>query len=187
MPTSRPTIREPPLVDDPTQDVVGNFPLIFAPKSAALQTDDNGSPGIVDPGDVAALHDHGLQQRHGPRDGHRPVRRGAGRNVTYVADSTTLNGEPVGQPDSGNFPLFNRVPISSADLTPPLPDILEGVINPGESAVVQFDMQVNAGTPSGTLITNQATVYSSRGTEHVLTDGDGNPADRSGTDRGRRR
>jgi uncharacterized repeat protein (TIGR01451 family) len=37
--------------DDPTRDVVGSFPLLFAEKSAALQVD-NGSPGIVDPGDV---------------------------------------------------------------------------------------------------------------------------------------
>ena len=37
--------------DDPTRDVVGNFPLLFAPKTAALQID-NGTPGIVDPGDT---------------------------------------------------------------------------------------------------------------------------------------
>jgi uncharacterized repeat protein (TIGR01451 family) len=37
--------------DDPTRDVVGNFPLLFAPKSAALAVD-NGTPGIVDPGDT---------------------------------------------------------------------------------------------------------------------------------------
>jgi uncharacterized repeat protein (TIGR01451 family) len=67
------------------------------------------------------------------------------------------------------------LPISSSDLTPPLPGIGEGVLSPGESAVVQFDMQVNAGTPRGTLITNQATVYSEE-VANLLTDGDGNPA-----------
>ena len=35
--------------DDPTRDVVGNYPLLFAEKSAALQVDGD-SPGIVDPG-----------------------------------------------------------------------------------------------------------------------------------------
>ena len=40
-----------PVVDDPTRDVVGNFPLLFAARSAALQVD-TGSPGIVDPVDV---------------------------------------------------------------------------------------------------------------------------------------
>ena len=39
-----------PEVNDPTRNVVGNFPVIYAEKSAALQVD-NGSPGIVDPGD----------------------------------------------------------------------------------------------------------------------------------------
>ena len=40
-----------PVPDDPTQDIVGNLPLLFAPKSAELLVD-NGSPGIVDPGDT---------------------------------------------------------------------------------------------------------------------------------------
>ena len=40
-----------PIPDDPTRDVVGSTPLLFAPKSAALLVD-AGSPGIVDPGDV---------------------------------------------------------------------------------------------------------------------------------------
>jgi uncharacterized repeat protein (TIGR01451 family)/fimbrial isopeptide formation D2 family protein len=159
--------------DDPTRDVVGSFPLLFAEKSAALQVD-NGSPGIVDPGDVLrytiTVYNNGSVAAtvvelfdNVPAD------------VTYVADSTTLNGLPAGQPDSGSFPLEARLPISSSDLTPPLPGIGEGVLSPGESAVVQFDMQVNAGTPRGTLITNQATVYSEE-VANLLTDGDGNPA-----------
>ncbi len=161
------------VIDDPTMDVVGNYPLLFAPKSAALQID-NGSPGIVDPGDVLrytiTVYNNGTVPATAT-----DLYDAVPADVTYVADSTTLNGEPVGQPDSGNFPLFQRVPISSADLTPPLPGILEGVINPGESAIVQFDMQVNAGVAAGTLITNQATVYSAE-LPNLLTDGDGNPA-----------
>jgi uncharacterized repeat protein (TIGR01451 family)/fimbrial isopeptide formation D2 family protein len=159
--------------DDPTQDVVGNFPLLFAPKAAALQID-NGSPGIVDPLDTLRytiqIYNNGavpatLAQLADlvPND------------VTYVADSTTLNGEPVGQPDGGVFPLTNRIDVSSTDLTPPLPGAAEGVLSPGESAVVQFDMQVNAGVAAGTLITNQAVVYTGE-LPNVLTDGDGNPA-----------
>ena len=34
------------IVDDPTQDVVGNFPLLFAPKSAPLRIE-VGPPGLV--------------------------------------------------------------------------------------------------------------------------------------------
>ena len=37
--------------DDPTRDVVGNEPLLFAAKLAAL-SGDNNSNGFIDPGDV---------------------------------------------------------------------------------------------------------------------------------------
>jgi uncharacterized repeat protein (TIGR01451 family) len=161
------------VVDDPTQDVVGNFPLLFAPKSAALAVD-NGSPGIVDPGDTLR---YTIQIYN---NGAVPATQAqladlVPNDVTYVPDSTMLNGEPVGVPDGGAFPLSNRIDVSSADLTPPLPGGSEGVLTPGESAVVQFDMQVNAGVPTGTLITNQALVYTAE-LPNLLTDGDGNAA-----------
>ena len=86
--------------DDPTRDVVGNFPLLFAEKSAVLQVD-NGSPGVVDPLDVLrytiTVYNNGSVPAtmvelfdNVPAD------------VTYVADTTTLNGLPVGQPDGRN-------------------------------------------------------------------------------------
>jgi uncharacterized repeat protein (TIGR01451 family)/fimbrial isopeptide formation D2 family protein len=40
-----------PIVDDPTRDVVGNAPALWAEKTVALLVDE-GTPGIVDPGDV---------------------------------------------------------------------------------------------------------------------------------------
>ena len=159
--------------DDPTRDVVGAYPLLFAPKTAALQVD-AGSPGIVDPGDVLrytiTVYNNGTVPATIAE-----LYDAVPANTTYVPDSTTLNGEPAGQPDNGVFPLENRLPVSSADLTPPLPGQGEGVINPGESAVVQFDLQVNAGVAPGTLITNQATVYTDE-LPNLFTDGDGNPA-----------
>src|SRR6185436_7689651 len=82
-------------------------------------------------------------------------------NTTYVANSTILNGSPVGQPDNGVSPLASRINISS--------------IAPGSTAVLQFDLRVNPGTPAGTQISNQA-VVSSAGMPQLLTDGDGNPA-----------
>jgi len=161
------------LPDDPTRDVVGNFPLLFAPKSAALQVD-AGSPGVIDPGDVVrytiTMYNNGTVPATQVR-----LIDFVPNDTTYVADSVTLNGLPVGQPDGGVFPLEAGIHVSSADLTPPLPGVGEGVLNPGESAVVQFDMQVNAATPPGTLIINQATVYSAE-RPNLLTDGDGNPA-----------
>ncbi|NIR38516.1 MAG: hypothetical protein GWN79_15250, partial [Actinobacteria bacterium] len=77
-----------------------------------------------------------------------------------VPNSTLLNGLPVGQPDGGVSPLASGIDISSSDLTPPLPGPGAGTISPGEVAVLQFDLVVNAGTPAGTLISNQAVVSS---------------------------
>ena len=159
--------------DDPTIDVVGNFPVIFAPKTAEL-VNDLGSPGIVDPGDtlrytITVYNNGTVPATAADLTDVVPV------NTTYVEDTVTLNGEPVGQPDAGVFPLIDGIDISSADLTPPVPGEGEGIINPGEAAVVRFDVIVDAGVAPGTLITNQATVYSMESGD-VLTDGDGNPA-----------
>jgi uncharacterized repeat protein (TIGR01451 family) len=158
--------------DDPTRDVVGNFPLLFAPKTAALQVD-GSSPGIIDPLDVLrytiTVYNNGtVPATAADLTDVVPV------NTTYVAGSTTLNGIAVADGANGS-PLLDGLPISSADLTPPLPGDGEGVLNPGQSAVVQFDLQVDAGVAAGTLITNQAVVYSLE-VASTLTDGDGNPA-----------
>ncbi len=160
--------------DDPTIDIVGNLPLLFAPKSAELLVD-MGSPGIVDPGDVLRYTITVYNNSLVIPATNAYLTDGVPANTTYLEDTTTLNGEPAGQPDAGTFPLENGLPISSADLTPPLPDGGDGYLTPGEAAVVQFDVMVDAGTPTGTLITNQA-VVSSTEIPTVLTDGDGNPA-----------
>ena len=96
-------------------------------------------------------------------------------NTTYVEDSTLLNGLPVGQPDGGVSPLASSVDISSSDLTPPLPGAGAGTISPGATAVLQFDLRVDDGTPEGTLIINQAVVESTE-LPDLLTDGDGDPS-----------
>ncbi len=159
--------------DDPTQDIVGNYPLLFAPKSAELLID-GSSPGIVDPGDTLRYTITIYNNGSVPATAVELI-DAVPNDVTYVPDSVTLNGLPVGQPDGGVFPLIAGIPVSSADLTPPLPGAGEGILNPGQSAVVQFDMQVNPAVPAGTLIVNQATVYSAE-RPNLLTDGDGNPA-----------
>jgi uncharacterized repeat protein (TIGR01451 family) len=136
--------------DDPTIDVVGDSPLLFAAKSAALLVD-QGSPGVVDPGDV--LHYTITVTNNGavPATG-VVLSDGVPANTTYVADSTTLNGLR-GATDSS--PLAAGIPISSADLTPPLPGAGAGTINPLQSAVLGFDLRVNDGVPGGTLIVNR--------------------------------
>ncbi|HVS23819.1 MAG TPA: hypothetical protein VMU03_08870, partial [Gammaproteobacteria bacterium] len=162
-----------PTVNDPTRDVVGRVPLLYAEKSAALQVDST-SPGIVDPGDVLRytirIHNNGKIPAT-----HVVLRDVVPANTTYVADSMTLNGLPIGRPDNGVSPLIVGLDVSSSNLTPPLPGLGAGTVSPGEMAVVQFDLRVNDGVPPGTLITNQATVGSAE-MPNVLTDGDGNPA-----------
>jgi uncharacterized repeat protein (TIGR01451 family)/fimbrial isopeptide formation D2 family protein len=161
------------IVDDPTRDVVGNFPLLFAEKSAELLVD-AGSPNIVDPGDVLrytiTVYNNGTVPATMVE-----LFDNVPANTTYLDDTTTLNGEAVGRPDGGVFPLAARLPISSADLTPPLPGADEGVLSPGEAATVQFDLAVDANVPTGTLIVNQAIVYTSE-LANLLTDGDGDPS-----------
>ena len=81
---------------------------------------DEGTPGLVDPGDVLhytiTVHNSGAVAATGVT-----LADSVPANTTYVADSLTLNGLPVGRPDGGVSPLVAGIPISSADLTPPLP------------------------------------------------------------------
>jgi uncharacterized repeat protein (TIGR01451 family) len=162
-----------PIVSDPTRDIVGYLPLIYAEKRAALEVD-GGTPGVIDPNDVLrytiTVYNLGTAAATGVA-----LRDQVPANTTYVADSTTLNGLPVARPDGGSSPLIAGLPISSSDLTPPVPAAGQGTLSVGATATIQFDLRVNAGVPAGTLISNQATVYSDQ-LPQQLTDGDGNPA-----------
>ncbi len=75
-------------------------------------------------------------------------------NATYIADTTTLNGSPVGQPDGGISPLVAGIDVSSSDLPPPTPG--NGTITVGETATITFDVLLNPVISSGTVVTNQA-------------------------------
>ena len=161
------------VADDPTRDVVGNLPLLFAEKSAALQVDAT-SPGIVDPGDTLRytilVHNNGTVSATIAE-----LADTTPNDTTYMANTLTLNGEPVGVPDGGVFPLATGIAIGTSNLTPPLPALGAGILTPGEIATIQFDVLVNPGTPAGTLIINQATVTTEEAGA-LLTDGDGDPA-----------
>ncbi len=148
-----------PVINDPTRDVVGNLPLMYAEKLVALRTD-NATPGVVDPLDTLRYTIRIYNNGKAPAT-QVVLRDNVPQYTSWVANSLTLNGQPVGQPDGGVSPLIAGINI--------------GTLNPGQVAVVQFDLQVNAGTASGTLISNQATVASA-GLPPLLTDGDGNPA-----------
>ena len=146
------------VLNDPTLDIVGNLPLVDVQKTVALQVD-NGTIGIVDPGDTLrytiTLSNSGAIPATGiSLTDATPI------NTTYVANSVLLNGLPVNQPDAGISPLIAGIDVSSSDLTPPLPAPGNGVLSPGGSAEVTFDVQVNGGVPTGTVISNQGFVAS---------------------------
>jgi uncharacterized repeat protein (TIGR01451 family) len=148
-----------PVPNDPTRDIVGARPPLYAEKHAVLFTD-LGSPGIVDPGDVLRYTITIKNSATIPVTG-VVLKDPVPANTTYVANSTLLNGQPVGQPDGGAAPLAAGINV--------------GTIAAGATAVVQYDMRVNLGTPAGTQIINQA-VVSSTGLPNLLTDSSGNPA-----------
>jgi uncharacterized repeat protein (TIGR01451 family) len=141
-----------PIVNDPTRDIAGNLPLLYAEKRVALSVD-VGTPGIVDPGDVLR-YTITVQNSAGISATGVILRDNVPANTTYVENSTLLNGAPAG-------PLASGINI--------------GTIAARTTAVVLFDVRVNAGIPAGTLIRNQAVVDSVELSD-VFTDGDGNPA-----------
>jgi len=159
--------------NDPTRDIVGSLPLVYAEMRVALSVD-RGSPGIVDPGDVLR---YTITARNSAEIAATSVviRDSVPANTTYVANSTVLNGLPVGQPDGGVSPLASGIPTSSSDLTPPLPASGAGKLSAGGSSLIQFEVRVNDGTPARTVISTQAIVNSAELSD-ILTDGDGNPA-----------
>ncbi|MGD8559622.1 MAG: OmpA family protein, partial [Gammaproteobacteria bacterium] len=145
-----------PIVNDPTRDIVGALPLVDAMKTVQLY-DNATTPGVVDPGDTLrytiTVSNYGSVEASGVT-----LTDDVPADTTYVADSVLLNGLPVGQPDSGVSPLIAGIPISSDDLTPPVPGV--GYLSPGGTATITFDVTVNAMTPSGTIISNQGFVSS---------------------------
>lgn len=144
--------------DDPTRDVIGNQPLIDALKTVSIAID-NGTVGILDPGDIIRYTI--TINNIGAADATIVTFTDAvPANTTYTPDSVTLNGLPVGQPDTGVSPLIAGIDVSSSNLTPPLPGVGGGIISRGESAVITFDVEVDALTPVGTIISNQGFVDS---------------------------
>ena len=163
------------LKDDPTQDVVGNMPIIDAQKTVEIVVD-NGIAGQVDVGDILrytiVIANTGIADATGV-----VLTDALPANTAYSANSSKLNGITLA--DNNGLPLAAGIDISSSDLTPPLPDSAEGTLQPGQAATVEFDVQVvDPSLPSpplaaGTLISNQGFV-SSNELPVEPTDEDGN-------------
>lgn len=152
-----------PAVNDPTRNIVGNLPLLYTLKTVEIFTD-NGSAGIVDPGDVLRYtlvtnNSGAISATVVTLTDNVPA------NTTYIADSLRLNGLATGS-DGGILPLTTGLLVNSAD------NPGAGIISAGETAEVTFEVQVNAGTTTGTLISNQGTVSSAE-LQSGLTDVDG--------------
>jgi len=158
--------------DDPTLNVVGNFPLLVAQKVVAIQADYNGN-GILDPGDVLRYTITISNLAAIPATG-VVFTDSVPLNTTYVPEinalgvpivgGTTLNGVII--PDGGVSPLIAGIGVESP-ASPP------GTIVAHGSAVITFDVQVNVGVATGTVISNQGNVTSVE-LPNELTDADGN-------------
>jgi uncharacterized repeat protein (TIGR01451 family)/fimbrial isopeptide formation D2 family protein len=146
-------------VDDPTLDVVGRLPLIDVLKTVEI-SNDLLNVGVVDPGDT--LRYTITATNFGPVPASGVVLTDATPAFTaYVAGSTTLNGEAVADlPAADPSPLAAGLDISSTDLAPPLPAAGNGVLSPGQAAVVIFEVTVDATAPLGAVISNQGFVAS---------------------------
>ena len=155
-----------PIPDDPTRNIVGNLPLLYAQKTVQIY-EDFGSPGIVDPGDglrySIVINNFGAIPATG-----MVLTDAVPANTTYVADSLRLNGVSIG-PDGGVLPLIAGLPVQSSD------NPGAGIVSAGQNAVITFEARVNAGVPTGTLITNQGSVTSNE-LPPEATDADGVPS-----------
>jgi len=154
------------VVDHEDAHTVTVVALLYADKAAVLQVD-GSSPGIVDAGDVLRYTVRVYNNGSLPLT-QAVLRDSVPTNTTYVANTTTLNGAAVGQPDGGVSPLVAGLDVRS-------PGAAAGTMAPGQVAVVTFDLRVNDGVPPGTIIVNQAIVDTAE-LPNLLTDGDGNPA-----------
>jgi uncharacterized repeat protein (TIGR01451 family)/fimbrial isopeptide formation D2 family protein len=150
----------------PATATIGNLPLLYAHKTARIY-EDSSSRGIVDPGDVLrytiVLSNSGAVPATGV-----VLTDTVPDNTAYLANSLRLNGAPVGS-DGGVFPLTAGLSVQSSD------NPGAGIVSPGESAVVTFEVRVNDGVPTGTLIINQGRITSTE-LPPGATDADGIPS-----------
>jgi uncharacterized repeat protein (TIGR01451 family)/fimbrial isopeptide formation D2 family protein len=154
---------------DPTQDVIGNLPILDVQKTAMLLTD-GGVADQVDPGDTLRYSFVISNAGSIPSTG-VVLTDNVPANTSYVANSVRLNGIAIADTVAGTSPLIAGVDISSADLTPPLPTPGNGTVNASRSATLTFDVVVTGA--SGQLISNQATL-SSNELPFEPSDADGN-------------
>ncbi|HEX5055534.1 MAG TPA: hypothetical protein VFX02_03465 [Gammaproteobacteria bacterium] len=150
--------------DDPTQDTVGSGVNVDALKTAAVVT---GGDAVPDTGETLRYTIVIVNRGNTAANNVRLI-DAVPAGTAFVSGSVTLNGIAV--PDTGTSPLIAGIPLSSDDLTPPLPTAGNGQLSAGGHATVVFDVTITA--PAGTAISNQGTVRASEQPDEP-TDADG--------------
>jgi len=154
-------------ITDSATTTVGNLPLLYAHKTVQI-SGDGGSPGVVDPDDVL-LYTIVLSNSGGIAATGVVLTDAVPTNTAYNANSLRLNGALLGSDDGGIFPLIAGLQVQSSD------NPGAGIVSPGESAVITFEVTVSASASPGDIISNQGSV-SSVEVPQVLTDADGDPS-----------
>jgi len=160
-----------PVPNSPTSVVVGNLPLLYADKTVKLSVDNNGN-GLVDPGDVIRYTITLTNSAAAPASG-VVLSDIVPANTAYVSGSTTLNGNTVADTAAGVSPLSSGMSVVSTSPTQTSAPV-SGTVGANSTGTITFDVRVNAGVASGTIICNQGTVTAA-GLVPLLTDSDGNP------------
>ncbi|MBW2471079.1 MAG: DUF11 domain-containing protein, partial [Deltaproteobacteria bacterium] len=156
-----------PILDDPTRNIVGNLPLLYAQKTVEKVLTEPGQSSIVGPGDT--LRYTIIISNFGAIPATDVVLTDdVPADTIYVEDSLLLNGILPGT-DKGISPLIAGLQVQSAD------NPGSGIISAGESATITFEVIVNSDVSSGTSIINQGTLTSGE-LSPDLTDSDGVPS-----------
>ena len=162
------------LLNDPTQDVIGNFPIIDAQKTVSIAVD-GGVQGVVEINDVLeyeiTVSNAGIAAATSVS-----LFDAIPTNTTYVPGSVEFY-DPVTDTTTsvadGTLVSLNPLTIrlNSSDLAVHNQAADDGQINPGFSSVVRFQVTVVAAV--GNQVSNQATIISAELPDEQ-TDADGN-------------
>ena len=144
----------------PTPVMIGPRPTISVTKA---MTDANG--GTVVPGDI--LHVTLTARNTSATDGaaNAAIEDTIQANLSYVAGSLKINGASVTETladDAGYY--LSGSQLVHANIGPGSSAVSGGVLAPGATQVVEFNVQINPATTPGTLVNNTAylnTVYGS--------------------------
>ena len=134
---------------------------LFAPKAVAIAVD-AGTPGVVDPGDVLRYTITVYNTGAVPAT-NAVFRDAVPANTTYVANTHHLERPGGGAARTAAFRRSSRASRSARPISRRRCRARAAESSPSaRAAVIVFQVQVNAGVPAGTLISNQGLVDTSR-------------------------